>query len=362
MVELEWKGSVWRGVAVDGLGVLISDEGHTYAGGVTGGVFDGRGVINWSHGGTSYCELTAGVEHGYTEDHYPGGTVDYFQYERGEEVHSVQVHASGRCDYDREFCGADHAGLVALKAAVQQTAVRPSPNPRRSPLAVRPRHRGVLCASCVCACRSPPLPSRTGDAALCVRACVCLCAHARVRTRAFLCALVRGVISGLDLRVPSWLLAIVFGRVRCVHKATAQQAAVHRAPAPRSPRSAPSNRAAFGDWARERRGPPFPSRMSFASFAPSLAPSPAPPLRSACVHVCFPDSHRIPRHCWLGSHSAPVAGARASRRRRRRRRGRGALAASRCLCAAHTPKFRCRCCRATPCACGCAPLALYSRA
>ena len=106
MVELEWKGSVWRGVAVDGLGVLISDKGHTYAGGVTGGVFDGHGVINWSHGGTSYCELTAGVEHGYTEDHYPGGTIDYFQYERGEEVHSVQVHASGRCDYDREFCGA----------------------------------------------------------------------------------------------------------------------------------------------------------------------------------------------------------------------------------------------------------------
>jgi hypothetical protein len=133
-VELQWKGSVWRGVVADALGVLKSDAGDTYAGGVSGGVPDGRAMIKWSDGRTEYFELAAGERHGYREVHYSHGDVWYFVHERGKTVHSARVDADGRCDYDNEYnVGADHAGLVALKAAAQQATVRLPPKPRRSP-------------------------------------------------------------------------------------------------------------------------------------------------------------------------------------------------------------------------------------
>ena len=58
-VEIEWKDRwgnpcVWRGAVVGGRGVLTTDDGHTYAGGVAGGTFDGRGVVKYSSGNTSY--------------------------------------------------------------------------------------------------------------------------------------------------------------------------------------------------------------------------------------------------------------------------------------------------------------------
>ncbi len=133
-VEIQWNDSVWRGVVVGGRGVLTSDDGSTYAGGVAGGKFDGRGVFKWSDGYTDYCELAAGEDHGYWERHYANGTVDYFQHERGNIVHSAYVYADGRCvynfcDYDREFCGADHADFAALQAAAQQATVRTATAP-----------------------------------------------------------------------------------------------------------------------------------------------------------------------------------------------------------------------------------------
>ena len=129
-VEIQWEGYVWRGVVVGGLGVLTRDRDvATYAGGVAGGTFDGRGVIKWSSGTTSYCELAAGEFHGYSEYHSANGLVYYSLHERDKEVHSAYVSANGDCDYDRESCGADHAGLVALKAAAQHATVRPATAP-----------------------------------------------------------------------------------------------------------------------------------------------------------------------------------------------------------------------------------------
>ena len=182
-VEIQWNGRVWCGVVVGGRGVLTNDKGDTYAGGVAGGKFDGRGVFKLSHGDTSYCELAAGKYHGYREIHYAYGTVGYSLHERGKEVHYARVFADGRCGYDYEDCGADHAGHAALKVAAQQATVRP---PQPQPLAIRPRRRGVLCASCVRACRAPWWPSRIGDAARCVRARarVPVSVHARARAHA----------------------------------------------------------------------------------------------------------------------------------------------------------------------------------
>jgi hypothetical protein len=71
--------------------------------------------------------------------------------------------------------------IAALKAAAQQATVRP---PQPPPLAIRPRRRGVVCASCVRACRAPRWPSRIGDAALCACACARACAFVSACTRA----------------------------------------------------------------------------------------------------------------------------------------------------------------------------------
>ncbi len=125
-VEIQWESFVWRGAVVGGLGVLTNEHGATYAGGVAGGTFDGRGVVKWSSEHTWYCELAAGEEHGYSERNYSGWHVIYYLFERGEQkpVHYAQVAANGRCAYDGERCGADHAGHVALKTAVEQATVR----------------------------------------------------------------------------------------------------------------------------------------------------------------------------------------------------------------------------------------------
>ena len=183
-VEIRWRGSVWSGVVVGGRGVLTSDDGDTYAGGVAGGTFDGRAVVKWSNGYTSYCELAAGDDHGYREAHSASGGVYYYLHERGNRpVHYAVVFADGNCRYDDEYCGADHAGLAALKAAAQQATVRPPQPP--PPLAIRPRRCGGLCASCMCAC-APQRPSRIGEAALRARARAraCACTHTRARSRA----------------------------------------------------------------------------------------------------------------------------------------------------------------------------------
>ena len=133
-VEIQWKDQygkpcVWRGTVVGGLGVLTSEDGYTYAGGVAGGTFDGRGVFKYSNGSTDYCELAAGEDHGYREVHSAGGDVFYFLFERGKEVHSAFVFAHGNCDYDGKSCGADHAGHAALKVAAQQATVRTATAP-----------------------------------------------------------------------------------------------------------------------------------------------------------------------------------------------------------------------------------------
>ncbi len=128
-VEIQWEGRVWRGAVVGGLVVLTSDKGDTYAGGVAGGKFDGRGVVKWSNGATFYCELAAGEYHGYRDYHWADGDVWYYLHERGNTAQFAHVYADGRCLYDGKSCGADHAGLAALKTAAQQATVRTATAP-----------------------------------------------------------------------------------------------------------------------------------------------------------------------------------------------------------------------------------------
>ena len=128
-VEIQWFGRVWRGAVVGGRGVLTSDDGGTYAGGVAGGAFDGRGVVKWSNGRTDYRELAAGGDHGYQEWHCADRTVHYYLHERGKYVHTAYVYADGRCLYDNKSCGADHADHAALKVAAQQATVRTATAP-----------------------------------------------------------------------------------------------------------------------------------------------------------------------------------------------------------------------------------------
>jgi hypothetical protein len=149
MAEFEWRDCVWRGDVVDSLGVFRSDTGDKYAGGITAGMPDGRAVVGWSlFGDLQSCELAAGEDHGYSEGHYPGGAVVYYLHEHGKPVHYARVTAGGTCEYDGEACDADHAGLVALKAAAQQAGVRPAPRfPQPRPRPARPsdrtRRRGI---------------------------------------------------------------------------------------------------------------------------------------------------------------------------------------------------------------------------
>jgi hypothetical protein len=193
-VEIEWRGSVWRGVVVGELGVLTTEKGSTYAGGVTDGMPDRRGVIQLSNGDRRHCELAAGKNHGYREDHWAHGAVGYWRFKHGEEVHSAYVDNSGTCQYDYKSCDTNHAGLVALKAAAQKATVRCNPAPAarlataRCGSVMRLRMLRYAVAFAGDAAMSARAHSRTPVWFLCVslRACVsrtqdCDCVHARVR-------------------------------------------------------------------------------------------------------------------------------------------------------------------------------------
>ena len=133
-VEIQWYGSVWRGAVVGGRGVLTSNKGGTYAGGVAGGTFDGHGVVKWSAGATQYCELAAGVDHRYSEDLNACGYVAHWLHERHTMLHSAAMYPDGHCRYDgKEDYSADDADLVAFWAAAQQAIVRPPQPPPTAP-------------------------------------------------------------------------------------------------------------------------------------------------------------------------------------------------------------------------------------
>jgi hypothetical protein len=129
------------GVHYGNVGVYMN-EGGTYAGEHEGGKAHGYGVFkvnDWDdreNGYTYSGQFANGLWHGHGERHVhdADGDVGYLLREHGNPVHYARVGASGTCEFDGEPCGADHAGLVALKAAAQQAAVRNAPSriPARS--------------------------------------------------------------------------------------------------------------------------------------------------------------------------------------------------------------------------------------
>jgi hypothetical protein len=201
-VELKSYKGVFRGTHYGSVGVYTHASGHTYAGERNeGGLAHGHGVLTLSDGDTFSGQRADGHLHGHREDHYANGYVDYGLWERGTRVHWARVRPNGYCEYDREPCGADHAGLAALKAAAQQAGVRMPPTRiQRNARAVdrtathapfgfrtalgfgarrRPTAFGVRVQVCVW---------------VCVRASVCACTCACVYLCVRVCARSRGCV------------------------------------------------------------------------------------------------------------------------------------------------------------------------
>jgi hypothetical protein len=191
---------VFFGVTRGNVGVYTHEDGHTYAGAHEGAKAHGYGVVKYSSGNTYSAQFANGKWHGHGEAHFANGDLGYYLWEYGEPKHWAIVRANGACTYDNEPCGADHADLVALKAAAQEPAVCPNSHPRpQSPR--RGRNRSVCLfshaidfragvgprAPCVlvCVCIRVVLVS----VCACVRACICVCARAIVCVCMRVCAL-----------------------------------------------------------------------------------------------------------------------------------------------------------------------------
>jgi hypothetical protein len=189
MDTVELFGHIFRGTHYGSVGVYKHEDGHTYAGERNeGGKAHGFGVATLSDGNTYSGQFADGQGHGHREVHYADGVVDYGLYERGKVVHTARVYPDGRCVYDDEPCGADHADFAALKDAAQQAAVRMPPtriqrNARaRRPKPRRPRRFGFRTALGFGALRRPAASGVRAQvcACVCVRASVCACACACV--------------------------------------------------------------------------------------------------------------------------------------------------------------------------------------
>ena len=203
MDTIEVNGYVFDGVYCGNVGVYTHEDGHTYhtyIGEHEGGKAHGYGVGHGSNGDTVSAQYVNGRWDGHGEVRWVNGDVGYYLWEHGNRVHFARVEANGACFYDKQPCGADHADLVALKAAAQEPAVCPNSHPRpQSPR--RGRNRSVCLfshaidfragvgprAPCVlvCVCIRVVLVS----VCACVRACICVCARAIVCVCMRVCAL-----------------------------------------------------------------------------------------------------------------------------------------------------------------------------
>ncbi len=151
-VEVFVLGRDFRGVHHGNVGVYTHKGGSTYAGAHEGGKAHGYGVIKSCYGYTSSGQLANGGWHGHSELHCANGDVVYALCEHGNPVHRARVFANGACVYGNQPCGADHAGIVALKAAAQQAGVRNASSRIPHPRPQRPRHgrNRNVCWFCMC--------------------------------------------------------------------------------------------------------------------------------------------------------------------------------------------------------------------
>jgi hypothetical protein len=212
-VELEGFDHNWgvfRGTHYGSVGVYTNPVGQTYAGERKGGKgfnkAHGYGVHNKSpsQGMTNSGQIANGHWHGHVEGHgrWADGAVVYDLYHCGRRVHYASVHPDGRCKYDEQPCGADHVGLVALKAAAQQAGVRmpptsiqrkPAPSAEPTPAPVGFLARSVLCLLLARgfgrACASVRVrPCVRVPARACICACVCVHDHVCVGVCESVCA------------------------------------------------------------------------------------------------------------------------------------------------------------------------------
>ncbi len=142
MDTIEVYGAVHHGNHCGNMGVYTHERYGTYSGEREGGKAHGFGVYKYSDGETCSGQLASGTWHGHSEYRCADGDVDYDLWERGKKVHSARVEADGACFYDNKPCGADHVGLVALKANAQPAAVRTCP-PSRIPIPARKQTRNA---------------------------------------------------------------------------------------------------------------------------------------------------------------------------------------------------------------------------
>jgi hypothetical protein len=169
MDTIEVWGGVFHGVHRGSVGVYTHEDGHTYAGAHEGAMAHGYGVLKGSVGNTYSGQFANGRSHGHVEVYWPDGDVVYWLYEHGKEVHCAHVKPNGACDYDDERCGADHAGLVALKATAQRAGVRNTRIPARK----RPDTCARTHVLCMCICfRVRARTFLCGDLCVCAGVCV----------------------------------------------------------------------------------------------------------------------------------------------------------------------------------------------
>jgi hypothetical protein len=189
MGTIELYGKVFHGVHYGNVCLYTHETGHSYDGEHEAGMAHGHGVLKYSNGITSSAQFANGLLHGHSEARWYDGDVYDGLYEHGNRVHCAHVDANGACEYDKEPCGADHAGHVAVKAAAQQAGVRNTPLPASAhprPRAPAPcRNRNVCCSRArsifVPASARGSLRVRTFP---CAHAGICVCARARACARA----------------------------------------------------------------------------------------------------------------------------------------------------------------------------------
>ena len=125
-------GGVFHGVHCGNVGVYTRKNGGNYAGEHGDGQAHGFGVHKDSAGRTVSGQFVGGRRRGHHEVHWATGDVYYVLwnwYASRYPVHWARVKPNGDCAYDDQPCGADHAGLVALKEAAQRAGVRTCPLP-----------------------------------------------------------------------------------------------------------------------------------------------------------------------------------------------------------------------------------------